>query len=1048
MADEKIMLTLEANDEASQKIEAISRALRNMDKEASNIGSNGGSGLSGILKGFEDGVRRINSVSRQWNSTMSGFNRMVTHGVRDMGAAIYDFTSDSIDNFTKFSEQHAKVLGVMRTDYNKTQESQEKFFADAQKLKEQAMQIGTYGFGGQGSLMSITEVSQAQESLLKAGVDQDQILNTNVLKDVLTFAQANGLATDSAVSTAVTIGNQFGIPETEWAEMLDKITYTANMSIVEVSDVVQSLKWASGIAAGLDRPLEEVLGMLTILGDFGLKGSQAGTGIQALLSRILTGDSTVITQAQAEIAPGNALEKFYEFEKAAKPDGNLLPMADVLDELNDAMEGMTDEEQAWFAKKLFGLYQMKSAYALLNGEDVDLDEVIKEIETQSGGTNEMILQEILDSQYGQLTSLNNLWEGVKTDVGDRLNPFVEAIRDELFNFLKSDGNYDINFDNLQSALDESCDLIEEKYGSAIANAVRNVGELSIDLTQVTSEIGPELGKGLLKLIGDAVKGGGLFGEDGVFKNWGSMIDNMYASAEEMPTPELQELATAITTVVDWCGKLVAFNIGAKLVEVITSALQMLTIAGNMIVNAGNVIVNGGTGTGGKGTGPFGSWGKGGKGGTGTKVGPFGVPLTGGSSAFGVADDVAKAFGTTVDDVMSALGDKMVYTVDDIATYFGTSADEVIEAFGTNADDAIAAVGNVGKFAKFGKFAKVLGWVGTAWEVISGGKEVYDNIQEGDSKGASEAAGGTVGTLAGAWGGAKGGAAIGTYILPGWGTAIGGIIGAIGGALGGDKLGEMIGGKLNDALDYIDKNYDNSDTTMHKNLELSTPPGLKKDPITGRTPLAAGPGDDVKIVVTPDDIIGPDGTVTAYTAPPAPTRDVKLPDPQYSIVSTPKSTPAPTPVQAPKSTGVESLLGALPQAFREVVSSIKTDTGKKSTETKIPETKIPEIKVPEIKIPEIKMPDISGAFSKLFPQLSKAPFSDSKKQDMINNTIQIDDSITMQPSFKVSAPNVNVNVKVDQSGRVTKNVTILNPGQGTMLDSWYTRTSSQYGKTNK
>ena len=946
MADEKIILTLEANDEASHKIEAISKALRNMDKQASSVGS-GKSGISGMISSFDDGVRRVHNLSREWNTAMGWFNRAVIRGVEEMGSKIYDFTSDSIKNYTDFSEQHARVLGAMAADYDKTAESQARFFQDAQKLKDQAINIGTYGFNGQGSLASVPDVSQAQESLIKAGISPNDIINTDVLSDVLTFAQGNELDTDNAVSTAVTLGNQFNIPIDDWGLMLDKISHTADMSVVEVSDIVQSLKWASGISAGLNRPLEEVLGMITVLGDFGLKGSQAGTGIQALLSRILTGDTTVITQAQAEIAPGNALEKFYEFEKKAKPNGNLLPMTDVINELDSAMEGMTDEEQAWFAKKLFGLYQMKSAYALMNGENTDLDAVIKEIEDQSAGTNENKLQQLLNSQYGQLESLSNLWEGVKTDVGGRLSPFVEAIRDELFAFLGNNGNYDINFDNLKSALDESCRLIEEKYGSAIADAVRNVGEFTIDFTQVAQELAPEFGEGMLKLINDAINGGGLFGGDGVFSNWGSMIDAMYASAGEMPTQELEDLATAITSVVDWCGRLVAFNLGAKLIEIITAALQMLTITGSMIVKAGTVIVSGGTPTGTPGTGgtgiPTGGALNGSK-----VVGPSGKVLKGGKSVLGNADDVATALGTSADDVVATLGQKTAYTVDDVATALGTSADDVIAKFGKS----------VGGISKLGKG---LGVAGLVLQVGTSGYEAYKGFSSGDNKAGTEALAGGAGSIGGGLGGAKLGAAIGTAIAPGIGTAIGGVLGAIAGAIAGDVLARKTAGGIYDAA------------TGGKNNTSSV-----SAPMIAPIPAQALP-------------VG-----------------ARMPTNRF-----PTPAPAPTPVSAPSSVNASQLT---------VNAGSTTMTG------------------------EVKMPDVSSVFAKMFPQYSKSPFSDSKKQSMIENSIQIDDSITMQPQFSVSAPNVNVNVKVDKDERVIKQISILNPGQGTMLNNWYTRTSSQYGKT--
>lgn len=355
MADdrEKILLEIDAEDNASRRIDQVTKSVENLGKSGDGL-SSASSGISGFVGGIEKGISRVNNVTRQYNNAMRGLNTAVINIVKDMGSAVYDFTTDSIDNFTKFSEQHAKTLGAMAADYDNTAESQRKFFEDSQKLKEQAFNYGTYGVNGQGALMSVTDVSSTQKELIKAGVSPDDLSapNSTTVKDILTFAQANNMDTEQSVQTAVTLGNQFDIDYSDWGLMLDKISHTADMSTVDVSDITQSLKWASGISSGLNRSFEETLGMITVLGDFGLKGSQAGTGIQALLTRLLTGDTTVITQAQAEVAPGNALEKFYEFEKLAKPDGNLLPMSDVIDEMNTTMEDMTDEEQAWFAKKL------------------------------------------------------------------------------------------------------------------------------------------------------------------------------------------------------------------------------------------------------------------------------------------------------------------------------------------------------------------------------------------------------------------------------------------------------------------------------------------------------------------------------------------------------------------------------------------------------------------------------------------------------------------------------------------------------------------------
>lgn len=637
--------------------------------------------IAGGLSGLQSSVARFNYALRQYNSAMSTFNNAMIRGVKEVGSAIYDFTSDAISNFSELSEQHAKTLGAMANNYDNTLESQQRFIENSEKMKQQAIDLAKYGvyygtsqYTGQGSLYTATQVSEAQTELVKAGVSEEAILNTNVLSDVIQFAQANQLQTSQAVEFATALGSQFGIGYENWGDMLDKVSHTADLSVIEVSDIVQSMKYAGGITSGLDRPIEEVLGMISMLGNFGLRGSQAGSGIQAFLTRLLTGDTTVITQAQADVAPPKALEAFYAFSNLAKSGGDgltleqiqnatsfqdwanlpqtgqLRPMDEVMDALETTMSELNDEEQAWFAKKLFGLYQMKSAYALINGDESEmgLQDVIDNIRDQSSDTNANKLGELLNSQNGQIESLKILWDTTKTELGMMLEPTTVAVIQELKNFLADPQNYNINWDNIRSALDESCDAIEEAYGSAIADAVRNIGNLTIDLGQVVEEIAPEFGEGMLEILNDAISGN-LFGKDGLFADWESMITNMDNSVKNLPE-DLQELGYKVVDVVDAFGKLAAINMATTVAQLVASVMQIAL----MTVNAASVVINGvtGVGTGGTGTGT------GGTGGTGTGNNGKGMnpsnPIYGiGNTAFGMAGAYAgsKATGDIIDKIV-------------------------------------------------------------------------------------------------------------------------------------------------------------------------------------------------------------------------------------------------------------------------------------------------------------------------------------------------------------------------------------------------------------
>lgn len=1210
MADERVLIELEAEDNASSKIDKVSQSVQNLGSTTNTLGS--ATGVSSYLSSWEDGLYKFNRTMRQYNTTMSGFNNMTKRLLREAGAAVTEFVQDSVEAYAEFSEQHAKVLGVManQAEYKITYEDnldevaekQQKFLEDSEKLKSQSIQLGTYGIDNQGSLMEISDVSSIQEELLKSGVSASDIMNTDIVQQLMKFSIGNDLDTTEAVEFAVALGNQFGISTEDWGDMLDKVAHTADVSVIDVADVVESMKYAGGITAGLDRPLEETLAEVAVLGNFGLKGSQGGTGIQALLTRLLTQDTTVITEAQAEVAPEKALKAFYDFSKYAKSDGsgltyeeianansyeelgelsgNLRPMTEIIDQMDEVMSELNDEEQAWFAKKFFGLYQMKAAYGLLNGEDTDLQDVIDEITMQSEGTNDNKYSQLLESSYGKQEAFSNLISGLKVDLGERLSPFTDKIYDELTKFFSDPNNYEIDFDGLREALDESCDLIEEKYGTAIADAVRNIGDLSIDLSEVAVQLGPDVISGVASMLGSATNGD----ISGIFSDWNEMISNMHESADELPQ-DLQDLADGITNVIDWFGKLAALNVATEIAELVSSVLQILTIAGGAVINVAGAVVVNGTTTGGTGTGG---------GSTTTTVGTGGAEAAGagskallsGESVVGSADDVAQALGTSADDVIATFGEQATYTIDDIAKGLGASTDDVIEAYATSIDDVIAAgagsvddvvTGSSKLFGSLSGVGKALGIIGTGIQVAKGGYDAYQDFSAGNTKEGVGDITGTAGSVGGGYAGAEIGGAIGTAILPGVGTGIGIIGGAVVGSIAGDKAGTELGENAYEDLHYGTtgigaydtwKRNKNDDNYTYEQMKTSAPQlvelgnALKElnvgslsakewalalgsdegrseyDKLAGDDRIAfqqawidafgkedwedwlydyndtrtseqkvsdsvalddkmvtikkgdsnydssydlrgdghysvwAGTDEEYQTWLKGKQFIS-DGTSYKGDMDNAYTLDdmsaavkqgiieglnessssddsgldtSKLPD-GWAAWST-ESIQNYLNSQA-TSTGGDTLgtsgLDLLNGIDSTLQSSLSNFAAGSTTVNSDSTTLTGEVSIPS---------DVWDAAEESVKSKNSgwAAYSTDTMnkliQNEIDNQIQIDDSVTMTPSFNVSAPNVNVSVNVDQSGNVTTNKQILNTGLPSILNSYYSRTSKQYASQNK
>lgn len=559
MANRRIEVDIVANDQASSVFRKVGDASTSMAHT--------------LMKGLNSTANAVNDFDntlRNYNSSMWRFNNVVSNAVRNAGDSVYNFTKDAIVNFSELEKQHAKTMGAMATEYGKTAEAQAKFLSDSEKLKKQAIEIGTYGVNGRGSLNSIVDVSYAQTALVKAGMSSDDLLNTDAVGAIMKFAGGNDLDIDTATTFAVNLATVFNKPVEEWGKMLDMVTKAADISVIDVKDIMDSLTYTGGIASGLGRDLEEVLGVISVMGQAGLRGRVAGTGLQAFFTRILSAgelSDTAIGNAPTDYA-GQLYNAF--IAEAINENGTFKSMTEVTELLDTVMGSLNDQEQAWFAKKLFGMYQMKAGYALTGAVDGDqnmIADFINQILNESTGAIDIKYELMQASQYGKLSAIEFAWQGIKTNIGDNLSPVVSTLADELLEFLRNNGNYDINWDKLKEAFEESGDLIGAQYGEQIGDLIEDIGNLGINSGLIATALAPEVGGilgGIIKLLNGDISG--------AIDEFEKGISDTNEEIEDLP-PELRGSATAARNLITAFTALAGINLGTNILQIITSAFN-------------------------------------------------------------------------------------------------------------------------------------------------------------------------------------------------------------------------------------------------------------------------------------------------------------------------------------------------------------------------------------------------------------------------------------------------------------------------------------------
>lgn len=537
---------------------------------------------------FNNGMTSMSKNLHRYNAAMNTFNRTTQLALAGAGYMIARFTTDSIKQFNDFERQHAKTMGAIASNYDKTTQAQAKFIKDSQKLKEQSLRLGTVGIDGKGSLYNPQQISYAQTTLVKAGAKPEKLLSTQSIPQIVQFAGGNDLQMEQAAEFAIQTASMFNIPMEKWGDMLDKITRTADISTIDVPDIFNSIKYAGGIASALSRPLEDVLAVIALMGNVGLKGSMAGTGLQAFLTRVL--NPVGVTEASLKKAPtpyvANVLKAF--ISESTTKDGKFKPLTEVTGTLDKAMESLTDKEQAWFSHKLFGLFQMKAGFGMAKFGGGTLQSTINDIKNNAPGTNKKKWDLMLDSSYGKWTALGNVWSGIKTDVGYRLSPLTNTIADELFKALANKGNYKIDFTKIQKAIDDSGNLIADQYGKEIGEIVKKIASLSLKVTRsgtANAPLAEGIASGLVNLLGGDLSG--------AIDSFGNGLDKANTNIDKLP-PELQDMSKEIRNAIIALTALSAVNFAAKVADSIAtiwrySIGKMITT--NMNVAATSVLID-------------------------------------------------------------------------------------------------------------------------------------------------------------------------------------------------------------------------------------------------------------------------------------------------------------------------------------------------------------------------------------------------------------------------------------------------------------------------
>lgn len=265
---------------------------------------------------------------------------------------------------------------------------------------------------GETTSFSASEAAEGMKYLGMAGFETNQVIDS--MPGVLNLAKSGAVELGRAADISSDILSGFGLEAADMGRVGDVLTKTFTSSNTTLDMLGETMKYIGPLAktAGID--IETMAAMTGLLGNAGIKGSQAGTTLRAMLSR-LTAPSKEAANTLAMLG--------VEIENS---EGNMRPLLDIIGDLESGMNGMGNVEQLATLKEIFGEEPASGIAELMSQGKDGITEYEKELRN-AGGTSNRIAKEMGDNAKGGVKEWRSAIESLSITIGNELLPQITPL---------------------------------------------------------------------------------------------------------------------------------------------------------------------------------------------------------------------------------------------------------------------------------------------------------------------------------------------------------------------------------------------------------------------------------------------------------------------------------------------------------------------------------------------------------------------------------------------------------------------------------------------
>lgn len=550
-----------AYSELQSKVKAQENALESLKKEYASAVLESGkysnsakdlaaqiSDLSADLKKNKDALedadgaadefdKSLDDLSETSESTGSGFTvlkgvivDLVSNGIKMAAGAIKDFAKQTIEagqNFEKSMSNVAALSGATGDELEMLRETAKKYGSTTQ--------------------FSATQAADALGYMALAGWDAET--SAKALEGVLNLAAASGMDLAEASDMVTDYMSAFNLEAEQSAYFADLLAYAQSHANTTAAGLGEAFKNCAANMTAAGQDVETTTALLSMLANQGLKGSEAGTALTAVMRDMTSKmDNGAIAIGETSVQVSDA-------------EGNFRDLTDILFDVEAATQGMGAAEKATALQSTFTSDSIKGLNLILNAG------------VQSAANFESDLR-------GASVSLSGFEKAAK-DTGvplDKLKKELDKAGLSSEDFSEAVGMSEGSAELLVETLDEWMPA-----GKRAGEILKTVG-ISVDDLQKVMDESAGSAESMSKVMNDNLAGD--------MTALGSKVEGVQIALYEYFQPALRKGAEMVGNFVDYVGENLpaivdwfegAFNKVAPLVEGVFNLLKPIVSKGVAVI---------------------------------------------------------------------------------------------------------------------------------------------------------------------------------------------------------------------------------------------------------------------------------------------------------------------------------------------------------------------------------------------------------------------------------------------------------------------------------